>query len=99
MRGGARSGSHNPRADDTPDDYRHNGLRTSGTWTGSGETLDLVSLASGVLVRSTQTTTQFMDFQVSSAATTSRMSYQGHVASQTDITLLPPHPAQDEGRH
>lgn len=87
------------KSDATPEDFRRHGLRTSGTWTGSGETLDLVSLASGVLVRSTQTTMQDMDFQVSSAATTSRMSYQGHVASQTEITLLPPHPARDEGTH
>ncbi|HYL46286.1 MAG TPA: hypothetical protein VEU52_04615 [Candidatus Limnocylindrales bacterium] len=88
---------HGSKSDATPEEYRRHGLRTSGAWTGSGETLDLVSLAAGVLVRSTQTTTQDMDFQIASAATTSRMTYQGHVTSQTEITLLPAHPPQEEG--
>src|ERR1700723_803143 len=43
--------------DATPPDYVHNGFRTSGTWTGSGESLDSISLATGLIVRSTQTTT------------------------------------------
>src|SRR3984957_18291928 len=47
--------------DATPPDYIHNGLRTSGTWTGSGQSLDSISLATGLIVRSTQTTTQNMD--------------------------------------
>jgi hypothetical protein len=88
---------HGSKTDATPEDYRRNGLRTSGTWTGSGETLDLVSLAAGVLVRSTQTTNQDIDFQITSAASGSRMTYQGQVRSQTEITLLPSRPAQDEG--
>jgi hypothetical protein len=88
---------HGSKPDATPEDYRRHGLRTSGSWTGSGETLDLVSLAAGVLISSTQTTTQDMDFQIASAATTSRMTYQGHVTTQTEITLLPQHPPQEEG--
>jgi hypothetical protein len=88
---------HGSKSDATPEDYRRHGLRTSGAWTGSGETLDLVSLAAGVLISSTQTTTQDMDFQIASAATTSRMTYQGHVTTQTEITLLPAHPPQEEG--
>ena len=63
-----RRGSHNSHADDTPEDYRHNSLRTSGTWTGSGESLDSISLATGQTDRSTQSSSQ--DFHSPSPALT-----------------------------
>jgi hypothetical protein len=83
-----RHGSTSPDA--TPDDYRHNGLRTSGTWTGNGESLDAISLQTGMITRSTQTSTQNMDFEIVSALSGSKMHYVGHVESQSEITLLPP---------
>jgi hypothetical protein len=76
--------------DATPDSYLHNGLRTSGTWTGAGESLDSVSLANGMVVRSTQTGKQDMDFSIVSAASGSKMHYSGHVDSRSEISLLPP---------
>ncbi len=79
-------------ADDTPDDYRRNGLRTSGTWTGSGESLDSISLATGLLVNSTQTSTQEMDYQIISASSGSSIHRVGKVQSQSEITLIPDHP-------
>jgi len=85
----ARRGSHNPHADDTPDDYRHNGLRTSGTWTGSGESLDSFSLATGRMLRSTQSSSQDLDFAVISTSTGSRMTYKGKIETRTEIILLP----------
>ena len=85
----ARRGSHNPHADDTPDDYRHNGLRTSGTWTGSGESLDSFSLATGRMLRSTQSSSQDLDFAVTSTSTGSRMTYKGKIETRTEIILLP----------
>jgi hypothetical protein len=84
-----RRGSHNPHADDTPDDYRHNGLRTSGTWTGSGESLDSFSLANGRMLRSTQSSSQDLDFAVTSTRTGSRMTYKGKIETRTEIILLP----------
>lgn len=81
-----RGSSH---ADATPDDYRRNGLRTSGTWTGSGESLDSYSLATGLLVSSTQSSTQSMDYQVTSASTGSSVHNVGKVQSQSHITLIP----------
>jgi hypothetical protein len=84
-----RRGSHNPHADDTPDDYRHNGLRTSGTWTGSGESLDSFSLATGRMLRSTQSSSQDLDFAVTSTSTGSRMTYKGKIETRTEIILLP----------
>jgi hypothetical protein len=82
-----RRGSAN--ADATPEDYRHNGLRTSGTWTGKGESLDTISLQTGMLLRSTQTSTQKMDFEIVSALSGSKIHYVGQVETQSEITLMP----------
>jgi hypothetical protein len=82
-----RRGSAN--ADATPEDYRHNGLRTSGTWTGKGESLDTISLQTGMLLRSTQTSTQKMDFEIVSALSGSKIHYAGQVETQSEITLMP----------
>jgi hypothetical protein len=76
-------------ADATPEDYRHNGLRTSGTWTGNGQTLDIISLQTGMLLRSTQTSTQKMDFEIVSALSGSKMHYAGQVETQSEVTLIP----------
>lgn len=77
------------RGDATPESYVHNGLRTSGRWTGSGESLDAISLATGFLVSSTQTATQDMDYEIRSAASGSSVHHVGHTTTQTEITLLP----------
>jgi hypothetical protein len=82
------------RDDPTPEDYRHNSLRTSGTWTGKGESLDSISLSSGMVVSSTQTSTQDINLQITSSRSGSRMAYTGHVETQTEIRLLPPAPVQ-----
>lgn len=75
-------------SDATPEDYLHNGLRTSGTWTGSGESLDSISLSSGLLVSSTQTGTQDMDYEIASTTTSSHIHHVGHVENQSQIKLL-----------
>ena len=76
-------------ADATPEDYRHNGLRTFGTWIGNGQTLDTISLQTGMLLRSTQTSTQKMDFEIVSALSGSKMHYAGQVQTQSEVTLVP----------
>ena len=76
-------------ADATPEDYRHNGLRTSGTWTGKGQSLDSISLQSGMLLRSTQSSAQKMDFEIVSALSGSKMHYAGQVETQSEVTLMP----------
>jgi hypothetical protein len=81
-----RHGSAN--ADATPEDYRHNGLRTSGTWTGKGQSLDSISLQSGMLLRSTQSSVQKMDFEIVSALSGSKMHYAGEVETQSEVTLM-----------
>lgn len=77
------------RSDATPEAYIHNGLRTSGKWTGSGESLDAISLVSGLLVSSTQTAAQNMDYEIRSASSNSRIHHTGRSTTQTEITLLP----------
>jgi hypothetical protein len=79
-------------SDATPEDYRRNGLRTSGTWTGSGESLDEFSLGTGLLVSSTRSDTQNMDYQVTSASSGSSLRHVGKVQSQSQITLVPLQP-------
>ncbi len=80
--------------DATPDSYLHNGLRTSGKWNGSGESLDSISITNGLLVSSTQTATQEMDYDITSAASGSRLHHSGRTTTQTTITLLLNPPAQ-----
>lgn len=77
------------RADRTPEAYLRNGLRTSGTWTGSGESLDAISLSTGLLVSSSQSATQDMDYEIRSAASGSSIRHVGRTTTKTEITLLP----------
>ncbi|MGA9883883.1 MAG: hypothetical protein WBQ34_09210 [Candidatus Acidiferrales bacterium] len=82
-------------ADQTPPDYVRHGLRTTGTLTGTGESLDSISLSSGVLVSSTQTSTQRADFDIIDAANGAKIHRDGQVQTQTVITRVaaPPAPA------
>lgn len=82
------------RDDLTPEDYRRNSLRTSGTWAGKGESLDSISLSTGMVVSSTQTSTQDINLEITSTRSGSRLLYKGHVETQTEIRLLPPTPAR-----
>jgi hypothetical protein len=82
------SGSR-PGHDATPEDYRKRGLRTEGTWTGSGDSLSYVSVATGRLVSVTQTSSEQMDFTVTNTEGENRMVYQGAVQSRSQLALLP----------
>ena len=84
-----RHRDHSSHADETPEDYRRNGLRTSGTWTASGESLDYISLSNGYVIRSAQSSTQDVDFAVTSTRTGSQMSYKGKIETDSQINLLP----------
>jgi len=82
------------RDDLTPEDYRRNSLRTSGAWAGKGESLDSISLLTGMVVSSTQTSMQDINLEITSTRSGSRLLYKGHVETQTEIRLLPPAPVQ-----
>jgi hypothetical protein len=79
-------------SDATPEEYRRNGLRTSGTWTGSGESLDSISLSSGLLAASTQSSTQNMDYEIISAGNGSSIHRVGKVQTHSEIALVPDQP-------
>ncbi|MFZ0787439.1 MAG: hypothetical protein WBC67_08335 [Candidatus Acidiferrales bacterium] len=83
----SRRGS--PHSDATPPGYRQNGLRTTGSWTGSGDSLDSISLATGLLVSSTENSTQDVDYKITSARSGSSLRRKGRVQSQLIITLVP----------
>ncbi len=76
-------------ADATPEEYLHNGLRTSGKWSGSGQSSDSIALSTGLLVSSTQTSTQDLDYQITGSTTKSTLHQQGTTESHSQITLLP----------
>jgi hypothetical protein len=76
------------RGDATPPDYLRNGLRTSGTWDGSGEGLGSFSLADGLLVSGTQTSTQSYDYEIKSASSGTSIRYTGKVEGQTSIARV-----------
>jgi hypothetical protein len=77
-------------SDATPPDYLKNGLRTFGSWTGSGQNLASVSRTTGFIVNSTQTSTQDMDYTIKSAASGSAIHRKSHVEDQSEITLVAP---------
>jgi hypothetical protein len=77
---------HVPR-DPTPVEYRRNGLRTFGTWTGAGESLAAISLRTGLVMSVTQTGTEDMDVTIASATATTRMRYVGKIKTQAQINL------------
>ena len=79
-------------SDATPGDYRRNGLRTSGIWTGSGESLDSISLSSGLLISATETGTQNMDYQITSTSSGSKIHRDAQIQSQSEITMVPATP-------
>lgn len=82
----ARHGS--AHGDDTPPDYLHNGLRTAGTWTGTGEEMGSIALDTGLLMNATETSSQNIDYTIASAGSGSSVHYTAKVQTQTGITLV-----------
>lgn len=75
-------------ADPTPEDFRHNGLRTTGRWSRKGQTLASIALSDGRLMRATETYTQDMNLSITNSLSGSRLNYAGEIKSETEITLL-----------
>jgi hypothetical protein len=74
--------------DPTPEDYRRNGLRTSGRWSGSGESLSYVSLRTHSAVSVTQDSAQQIDFTVTNSSGRS-IHYAGAIETHSRVALLP----------
>lgn len=73
--------------DPTPDDYRRNGLQTSGHWTGSGESLSYISLRTHLAVSVTQDSSQQIDFTVTNSSGSS-IRYAGTIETHSQVALL-----------
>jgi hypothetical protein len=75
------------RHDPTPEDYRRNGLTTSGRWSGSGESLSYISLRTHLAVSVTQDSSQKIDFTVTNSAGRS-IRYAGTIDTHSRVALL-----------
>jgi hypothetical protein len=76
--------------DPTPDDYRRNGLSTSGRWTASGQSLMYVSLDTGWVVSGTQESSEEMDITIiaGSANPAGSVRHSGTVTNRSQVFLL-----------
>jgi hypothetical protein len=81
--------------DPTPDHYRRNGMRTSGLWTGTGESLIYVSLHTGWVVSSTQESAEQMDVTVTGGppGRSGTLRQSGTVTTRSQVFLLSDLPA------
>jgi len=73
--------------DSTPEELLRNGVQSAGKWNGSGQSLQYVSLDSGMVVSVTQAGTQQMDVTLTSARNTS-MHYAGTITTRSQVALV-----------
>jgi hypothetical protein len=72
----------------TPQDYKLRNLKTRGTASGTNETILYVTLATGLLVRSTEDAKQSMDVFVALADGSNQVHYALNAKSHSEILLL-----------
>ena len=77
----------NARGDRTSSLYRRQGLKTSGHWRARGQSLNYISLATGLLVTSTATESDNIDLTVTSELSGSQLHYAGQEKSNSQIAL------------
>jgi hypothetical protein len=74
--------------DATPEDFKLHELRTMGTAKGTGEIITYISLKSGLVVRATEETSQFMDVMVAKADGSNRVHYNVDAKSHSEVLLV-----------
>jgi hypothetical protein len=74
--------------DATPEDFKLHELRTMGTAKGAGEIITYISLKSGLVVRATEETRQFMDVVVAKADASNRVHYNVDAKSHSEVLLV-----------
>lgn len=74
--------------DATPEDFKLHELRTMGTAKGDGEIITYVSLKSGLVVRATEETSQFMDVVVAKADGSNGVHYNVDAKSHSEVLLI-----------
>jgi len=79
----------NPK-DTTPEDYKLHQLKTSGTVSGTNETVSYISLKSGLLVRATEDLQQVMEVSIAKADGTNQIHYTITATSHLETGLRAP---------
>jgi hypothetical protein len=74
--------------DATPEDFKLHELRTMGTAKGDDEIITYVSLKSGLVVRATEETSQFMDVVVAKANGSNGVRYNVDAKSHSEVLLI-----------
>jgi hypothetical protein len=74
--------------DATPEGFKLHELRTMGTAKGAGEIITYISLKSGLVVRATEETSQFMDVVVAKADGSNRVHYNVDAKSHAEVLLV-----------
>jgi hypothetical protein len=74
--------------DATPENFKLHELRTMGTAKGANETITYVSLKTGLVVRATEETTQFMDVVVATADGSNHVHYNVDARSHAEVLLV-----------
>jgi len=74
--------------DATPEDFKLHELRTTGTARGTNEIITYVSLKSGLVVRATEETTQFMDVVVAKTDGSNRVHFNVDAKSHAQVLLV-----------
>lgn len=79
----------NPK-DTTPEDYKLLALKTSGTVSGTNETVSYISLNTGLVVRATEDLQQGMDVTIAKTDGTNQIHYTIVATSHLETVLKPP---------
>lgn len=74
--------------DTTPEDFRLHDLRTTGTASGTNETITYISLQTGLVMRVKEDAKQFMDVVIAKADGSNQVHYNVDAARHTEILLL-----------
>ena len=74
--------------DATPEDFKLHELRTMGTAKGTNEIITYVSLKSGLVIRATEETGQFMDVVVAKADGSNGVHYNVDAKSHSEVLLV-----------
>jgi hypothetical protein len=77
-----------PAKDATPEDFKLHELRTMGTARGTNEIITYISLKSGLVVRATEDTSQFMDVVVATADGSNLVHYKIDAKSHSEVLLV-----------
>jgi hypothetical protein len=71
--------------DATPEDFKLHDLRTMGTAKGTNEIITYISLGTGLVIRATETASQFMDVVVATADGSNRVHYNVDATSHSEL--------------